>query len=262
MDKLSFRKGYKIKKISIVVPAKDEEENLGSVLDETKEALKNIDKDFEIIVIDDHSKDRTAQIALEKGVKVVANPGRPGKGNALRLGFKESAGDVIIMFDADCSHRPKDISLFLEGIERGAGLVIGSRIWGGSDEYTKVRATGNFFFTAIFGLIFDEYLSDVLNGYKAFRREIFDNYKYNSSDFEIEIELAVNTLRCGYKILEVPSHERMRVAGKMKSSVIRHGTKFLLKVLCEAFKFHILKDKGSFEKSRSQYPYADKTSGE
>lgn len=250
MDRLNFKERYKIKKVSIVIPAKDEEKSLGFVLDEFKEAFQKIDRAFELIVVDDHSKDQTAQIALEKGAKVIANNRWPGKGKALCVGFKESTGDVIVMLDADCSHRPKDISLFLEGIERGAGLVIGSRIWGGSDEYTKVRATGNFLLTAIFGLIFDEYLSDVLNGYKAFRREIFDNFTYNSSAFEIEIELAVNTLRCGYKILEVPSHERTRAGGKAKSSVIRHGTKFLLKILSEGFKFHVLKRRGHYGASR------------
>jgi len=251
LDRLKFKEKYEIRKVSVVIPAKDEEENIALVLDEFKEAVQKIDKAIEIIVVDDHSKDRTAQLASEKGARVIANNKRPGKGNALCLGFKESTGDVIVMFDADYSHRPKDLSLFLEGIERGAGLVIGSRIWGGSDEYTKTRATGNLLLTAIFGLIFDEYLSDVLNGYKAFRREIFENYSYNSSAFEIEIELAVNAIRSGYKILEVPSHERKRAGGKMKSNIIRHGTRFLLKILSEGFKFHILKCKGSSGKRHS-----------
>ena len=248
MDRLNFKERYKIEKVSVIIPAKDEEKTLDLVLKEFGEAVQKIEKDIEIIVVDDHSKDKTKEIALENGVKLISNNGQSGKGNALRLGFKESTGDVIVMLDADYSHRPKDLPLFLEGIEKGAGLVIGSRIWGGSDEYTRIRASGNFLLTAVFGLIFDEYLSDVLNGYKAFRREIFDDYTYKSSTFEIEIELAVNTLRSGYKILEVPSHERERAGGKMKSSVIRHGTKFLLKILEEGFKYHVLKHKGPSNK--------------
>ena len=229
---------YKIKKVSIVIPAQNEDKNLGLVLDELKTALSGIKIDFEIIVVNDHSRDRTEQIAKEKKVIVINNYGRPGKGNALRLGFKNSGGDVIVMMDADYSHRPEDLPLFLDGIEKGAGLVIGSRIWGGSEEYTRVRAFGNIFFTAIFGFIFHRYLSDLLNGYKAFRREIFDNYKYNSSTFEIEIELAVNTLRSGHTIMEVPSHERKRAGGEVKSNVAVHGTKFLLKMISEGFKFY------------------------
>lgn len=248
MDKVNFKKEYKIKKVSIVIPAKDEEANLGRVLDELKKAVSAINKEVEIIIIDDHSKDRTAQIALDSGAKVITNKRKNGKGNALISGFEASTGDVIVMMDADYSHRPKDIPLFLERIEKGAGLVVGSRVWGGSDEYTKIRASGNFILTAIFGLIFDEYLSDALNGYKAFHREIFDNHTYSSSTFEIEIELSVNTLREGYRIFEVPSHERKRAWGKMKSNAIKHGTKFLLKILTEGFKFHVLKQKGAYVK--------------
>jgi len=240
LDRLALGDRYDIKKLSVVIPAKDEEGNLGLVLDELKEASENIRMPFEVIVVDDNSQDSTEQIALEKGAVVVKNSGRPGKGNALRLGFSKSTGDVIVMLDADYSHRPKDIPLFIEAIEKGAGLVIGSRIWGGSDEYTKIRATGNFMLTAIFGLIFDEYLSDVLNGFKAFRRGIFDNFSYSASAFEIEIELVANTLRSGCKILEVPSHERSRKEGRMKSNAIIHGTRFLWKILTEGFKFHFL----------------------
>lgn len=229
---------YKIRKISVVIPANDEDKNLGLVLLDLQRTLRTMERDFEILVVDDHSQDHTAQIAIARGARLVSNTGRRGKGNALRLGFKESTGDIIVMMDADYSHIPQDLPLFLAAIEKGGGLVIGSRIWGGSDEYTRIRAMGNIILTAIFGFIFNKYLSDVLNGYKVFRREIFDNYSYSSSSFEIEIELAVNTLRCGYEIMEVPSHERARAGGNPKSRVVIHGTKFLLKMISEGIKFH------------------------
>lgn len=239
---MTEEKKYDIKKVSIVIPAKDEEANLGNVLEDLKRAIQGDNKrDFEIIVVNDGSKDCTKAIALEKGVKVINNKGRHGKGNALRLGFKESTGDILVMMDADYSHRPEDLPLFLDRIEQGVGLVIGSRIWGGSEEYTRTRALGNMMLTTVFGLIFHRYLSDLLNGYKVFRREIFDNFEYNSSTFEIEIELAVNTLRLGYSIMEVPSHERERAGGKAKSNVVIHGTKFLLKIISEGIKFYCSK---------------------
>ncbi|MBU1854041.1 MAG: glycosyltransferase family 2 protein [Candidatus Omnitrophica bacterium] len=238
---MAEEKKYNIGKVSIVIPAKDEEANLGKVLDNLNRTLLEDKRDCEIIVVNDNSKDRTKEIALGKDIRVIDNKGRSGKGNALRLGFKESTGDVLVMMDADYSHRPEDLPLFLDRIEQGVGLVIGSRIWGGSEEYTRVRALGNMVLTTIFGLVFHRYLSDVLNGYKVFRRDIFDNFKYSSSTFEIEIELAVNTIRCGYKIMEVPSHERERAGGKAKSRVVLHGTKFLLKIITEGIKFHCSK---------------------
>jgi len=234
-------KKYTIKKVSIVIPAKDEEGNLEMVLDELHSVSKDINKEIEVIVVDDHSKDSTEKIALDKGARVIKNSGRSGKGHALRVGFKESTGDVIVMMDADYSHRAADLPLFLDKIEEGVGLVIGSRMRGGSDDYTLIRAFGNLIFTALFVSIFHRYLSDLLNGYKGFRREIFDNFKYSSSTFEIEIELAVNALRLEYSIMEVPSHERERAKGKVKSSVIIHGTKFLFKMITEGFKFYLRK---------------------
>jgi hypothetical protein len=72
-----------------------------------------------------------------------------------------------------------------------------------------------------------------LNGYKAFRRDVFDDFNYTSSMFEIEIELIANTLRKGYRVVEVLSHERARAGGEAKSRVIRHGTRFFWRIFTE-----------------------------
>lgn len=224
----------KNKLISIVIPAMDEEKNIGYLLDDLSNVTKGMkDYEFEIIVVNDHSKDKTAAIALSKNVKVIDNLRKPGKGYALISGFEIAKGDYIVMMDADYSHRAEDIPVLLQPLENGAGLVIGSRIYGGSDEYTRVRAFGNIILTLAFGLLHKRYLSDVLNGYKAFRSEIFKNFKYTSRDFEIEIELSVNTLRAGMEIIEVPSHERRRRAGFTKSKIVKHGIKFLNRILKE-----------------------------
>jgi hypothetical protein len=124
----------------------------------------------------------------------------------------------------------------LEALTDGVGLVIGSRVVGGSEEYTHVRALGNVFLSATLGLCTRRYLSDALNGFKVFRRDVFTDFRYTSSAFEIEIEIIANTMRKGYRIAEVQSHERARAGGEMKSRVIRHGTRFLLRILWEGFK--------------------------
>jgi hypothetical protein len=115
----------------------------------------------------------------------------------------------------------------------GVGLVIGSRVVGGSEEYEHIRALGNVFLSTIVGLCTRRYLSDALNGYKVFRRNVFTDFTYTSKAFEIEIEIVANTLRKGYRIVEVSSHERARAGGKLKSSVVRHGTRFLLRGIYE-----------------------------
>lgn len=243
MDRGDYvKRNVDIKSISVVIPAKDEEATIGLVLDDLNKTIAKIkDYRFQVIVVADHCKDNTKEIAESKGATVIENKRPGGKGHALKTGFEQCKGDVIVMMDADYSHRPEDLPKFINAIEEGAGFVIGSRIYGGSDEYTRVRATGNFIFTALYGLIFNLYLSDAINGYKAFLREIIDKYDYKCSNFEIELELLTNAIRNKMKVVEVPSHERERQGGKAKSNTIIHGSKFLFQVLKEGFKFYILK---------------------
>jgi glycosyltransferase involved in cell wall biosynthesis len=155
---------------------------------------------------------------------------------ALRAGFEAAKGDIIVMLDADYSHRAEEMPRMLRAMTDGVGLVIGSRVFGGSEEYTHIRALGNVFLSATLGLCSKRYLSDALNGFKVFRRDVFTGFKYTSKAFEIEIEIIANALRKGYRVVEVSSHERARAGGVMKSSVVRHGTRFLLRILWEGLK--------------------------
>ena len=221
-------------KLSIVIPAKNEEMNLDRVLDDVNRTLAELpDYPTEVIVVDDKSNDRTGEVSSSHGARVIRNTGASGKGRALRLGFENSSGEIILMMDADYSHRAEDIPKFLEALKDDIGLVIGSRVYGGSDEYTPIRALGNVFLTYAVGLFLGRYLSDALNGFKAFRRDVFDDFHFTSNHFEIEIELLANTLRKGYRVVEISSHERARAGGEAKSRVIRHGTRFFWRVFTE-----------------------------
>ncbi len=227
-----------MKKISIVIPAMNEEDTIEQLLKDIIPVKKDLEKEYEVevIVVDDHSTDSTPDIAEKMGVKLIRNTGKSGKGCALRVGFKEAEGDYYIMLDADYSHRAEDIPLFVKELDNGAGLVIGSRILGGSDEYTRIRAFGNIFLTFSVGFFLKRYLSDALNGFKAFKKEVFDDFEYNAKDYEIEIEIIANTLRKGLPVKEVSSHERSRAGGEAKSKVIKHGTKFMLRIIREFLK--------------------------
>ncbi len=221
-------------KVSVVIPAKNEEMNIGLVLDDlNKVIIQTPGPEFEVIVVDDKSTDRTGEIARARGARVIRNEGPSGKGRALRLGFENSTGDIILMMDADYSHRAEDLPNLLSALNDGVGLAIGSRVYGGSDEYTPIRALGNVFLTYALGLFMGRYLSDALNGFKAFRRDIFGDFVYTSKQFEIEIELIANALRKGYQVVEISSHERARLGGEAKSRVIRHGTRFFWRIFTE-----------------------------
>lgn len=221
-------------RVSVVIPAKDEASSIGLVCADLFKVIPQLEEYIcEVICVDDDSTDQTAAIAASFGVRVVSNPGPSGKGQALRVGFAKASGDLLVMMDADYSHRAEDLPAMLAPLANGAGLVIGSRLMGGSDEFPPVRALGNLFLTAVFGLCHNRYLSDALNGYKAFRRDVFTDFRYTSTSFEIEIEILVNALRKGYRVLEVPSHERQRHGGEAKSRVVRHGSRFLWRILWE-----------------------------
>lgn len=232
---------FKMKKlVSVVIPAKDEEATIGKVLSDLNKVIKKTKKyRFEVIVVDDKSRDRTGIIARGYGAKVIRNHGGSGKGKALALGFKNTKGYYIVMLDADYSHKPEEMPEFLDELEKGYGLVVGSRHLGGSEEYTFVRLVGNVILTSAFRIFFGVALSDALNGYKAFKRSIIDKYSYKSKDFEIEIELIANAMRENEKVSEIISHERARAGGKMKSFAPVHGTKFLLKIISEGLKIRL-----------------------
>lgn len=224
-------------KLSIIVPAKNEGITLPMVLRDLNETIERLrGYEVDVIVVDDKSTDCTAAVALAEGARVVRNTGASGKGGALRAGFAAATGDIIAMMDADYSHRAEELPIFLEAMKPGVGLVIGSRVVGGSEEYHHVRALGNVFLSATLGLCTGRYLSDALNGYKVFRRDVFTEFIYTSKAFEIEIEIIANTLRSGYKVVEVSSHERARAGGEVKSRVVRHGTRFLFRILYEGVK--------------------------
>lgn len=221
----------------MIIPSRNEEATLGQVLAEVYSvvgALKGYET--EVICVDDHSTDRTAEIAQSFGARVVHNQGKSGKGMALRSGFQSASGDIFAMMDADYSHRAHDLPQLLAAMTDGVGLVIGSRVIGGSEEYTHIRALGNVFLSGVLGLCTGRYLSDALNGFKVFRKNVFTDFRYTSTSFEIEVEIVANALRKGYRVVEVSSHERARAGGEAKSMVVQHGTRFLLRILCEGLR--------------------------
>lgn len=213
--------------ISVVIPARNEEESIARVLDEVFAEIRNIrEYCFEVIVIDNNSTDRTNEKAVAKGARVLKE-NRPGKGMALARGFEAAKGEIIIMLDADYSHSAGEFRSFLQKIQEGYGFVIGSRQLGRSDEYTLTRRFGNLFLTKCFRILFGYYLSDALNGFKAFRKEVIKKNHCSSKDFEIEIELIYYALKEKMRVGEVESHERERFGGRMKSHALIHGPKFL-----------------------------------
>ncbi len=215
-------------KFSIVIPAHNEEENLPTLLSE----LKKLYKKCEIIVVDDGSTDKTSEIVRRFGVNLLKNKEKGGKGAALRKGFSNATNSIIVMMDADLSHRPEDIASLIKPLKNEkVGLVIGSRGLGGSEEYSFFKSIGNNVLTKICNFFLGTQLYDALNGYKVFRKILSGGLKCNG--FEIEIELIANCIKNKYKIVEVPSVERERTHGKSKLNSLIDGWKFFKQIIIE-----------------------------
>lgn len=217
-------------KVSIIIPAFNEEKNINRLLS----SLRSLPiKNCEVIVVDDGSTDGTLKEASRfRRVEILHSKANQGKGHAIRLGVARASGKTIVTMDADNSHNPDDIPRLVSALEkRELGLVIGSRYLGGSADHTPPRAALNNMISIFASIMFGHRMTDVLNGFKAFRKEISKNL--TSSGFEIEIELAARCLREGYEVGEIPAYENKRMHGQSKLSAIRDGQRILSRIIKE-----------------------------
>lgn len=201
--------------ITIILPTRNEEGGIREIV----ESLRFLN--YEILIVDGQSTDRTRDIAKELGLKVVLDGGR-GKGDGLRTGIRTARSDILVFMDADGSHEPKDIPPMIRPIlEDKADLVIGSRPAGGSDEFKMdlenlVRQVGSDIATTLINLRWKVDLTDTQNGFRAIRGNVAREIKLKANDFDIEEEMVMKALKKGYRVCQIPSHEYNRKWGQSK----------------------------------------------
>lgn len=221
--------------ISIIVPAKNEEKNLPFVFAKLQHVLKKLGRS-EVIVVDGHSTDRTRKIAREFGFQVVTDHSK-GKGDAIRVGAGHAHGDILVFIDADGSHDPNDIKKLLGPIlYQNMDHVSGSRMLGGSEELYKnvgqaIRLWGSTLITLLVNYHFKVRLTDCQNGFRAIKKDVF--YKLNSREniTTIEQEMVIKTLKKGFKLIEVPTHEYERKSGESHINILKVGPRYIYSCL-------------------------------
>jgi glycosyltransferase involved in cell wall biosynthesis len=220
----------KYPRISIVIPARNEEHNLPYVLPHIPSFVD------EVILVDGHSNDATVETArqLYPHIRILHQHGK-GKGDALRQGFAACTGDIIVMLDADGSTDPAEIPLFIEMLMQGYDFAKGSRFMkgGGSHDITWLRAIGNFGLSFIVNRLFNTHFSDLCYGYNAFKRHCLENITLDGEGFEIETQLHLRMHKAGLAIIEIPSVEYPRVYGKSSLHTFRDGWRVLQTILKE-----------------------------
>lgn len=199
------------------------------VLDGVERQLRG--QNYEIIVVDGGSRDRTVSIAKRHKARVFYDRG--GKGASLIKGLHAANGEILVSMDADLSHRPDEMKLLVDGIEIGYDLCMGSRFiaGGGTDDMPPIRIIGNKFFVWLVNSIFSSNYSDLCYGYRSFRREALHRLRLEERGFGIETEISIKAIKAGLKIMEVPSREKKRVAGEAKLKTFRDGYAILNTIL-------------------------------
>lgn len=227
---MRYQPGQRKATISLIIPAKNEAQNLTHVLPLIPEEVD------EVILVDGKSTDGTADVAraLRPDIRIIHQPGK-GKGDALRAGLAAARGDVVVMIDADGSTDPREIPMFVATLLVGADFVRGSRFMqgGGSADITLLRQAGNWGLTNLVRLLYGGSFTDLNYGYTAFWRRIGPALELDADGFEIETMMNVRALRAGLRIAEVPSFESKRVHGQSNLNTFRDGWRVLKTILKE-----------------------------
>jgi glycosyltransferase involved in cell wall biosynthesis len=191
--------------LSVVMPVYNERETVESMIARVL-AVPGIR--IELIVVDDGSKDGTTQIlqALQPkyGFKLLAKE-NGGKGSALRRGFKEINGDLVVIQDADTEYSPEEFPELIELICQGrADVVYGSRFLGRHRVFLFTHYLGNLFLTFLTNVLYNTMLTDMETCYKAMRVDVLRSFTLESNGFGIEPELTAKIFKRGYRVYEVP----------------------------------------------------------
>jgi glycosyltransferase involved in cell wall biosynthesis len=222
--------------ISVVIPARNEAQNLRHVLPRIPSMVS------EVILVDGCSTDDTIAVAQEllRSIRIVKQNGR-GKGDALRAGFAACTGDIIVMLDADGSADPREIPCFVEALLAGRDFAKGSRFirGGGSRDITILRYWGNFCLNMLVNVLFFARFSDLCYGYNAFWRHCLDYMKIDCDGFEVETMINLRIHKANLKIVEVASFEYSRIHGESNLRAFRDGWRVLKTILKEWFAIYI-----------------------
>lgn len=228
-----INKHGQLRNISVVIPTLNEESNIKEVFPYIPDFID------EIVVVDGNSADKTRDEILKfrKNAKIIVeNP--TGKGAAVRTGFKNATGDIVIMMDADGSHDPKEIPKLLEPVLDGYDVSKGSRMLsgGGSTDITPFRRFGNKLFVTMVNTLYGANYTDLCYGYRAFKKEALGKIYCRSKGFEIETEQSIRMKKAGLRVKEVSSFEARRKYGDSNLSSFKDGWKILKVILKEYFK--------------------------
>jgi glycosyltransferase involved in cell wall biosynthesis len=191
-------------KLSIIIPVYNEEKTILEII----RLVKAQAHEKEIIIVDDGSTDKTAELLQtqkDSNIKIISYMPNRGKGYAIRQALQKAAGDIVIIQDADLEYYPDEYGLLIEKIVQGkADAVYGTRFVGTHRVFYFYHFMGNFILNMIANVILNTTLSDLMTGAKAFRTPVIKSLKLCANRFGIEAEITAEIFRRKYRVYEVP----------------------------------------------------------
>ncbi|ERI52244.1 hypothetical protein N878_05330 [Pseudomonas sp. EGD-AK9] len=208
--------------VSVVIPAKNEEAGLARLLP----ALKTLYCGIEIIVVDDGSTDRTAEVVEQHGATCVRHPYSKGNGAAIKSGARAARGAILVFMDADGQHDPADIPALLARLEEGYDMVVGARQNG--SQASLGRGVANGFYNRLASYMTGHKVADLTSGFRAVRANKFREFLYLlPNGFSYPTTSTMAFFRAGYSVAYEPIHAARRI-GKSHIRLLRDGARFLL----------------------------------
>ncbi|MCW4047427.1 MAG: glycosyltransferase family 2 protein [Candidatus Bathyarchaeota archaeon] len=219
--------------LSVIIPMFNEEQTVGDVIQRIKAVMEKLGFRYEVIVVDDFSRDRSLEMAKRKGVKVYQLKKHMGKGYALRAGLAKATGEIIVTIDSDGSHRPEELPLLLAPVLRNqADLVIGSRYLNQNPATArKLNAFGVRLFNFLIRIFTKTAVSDSQSGYRVMKTEVLTRMRLKSGEYEIESEMLVKTAKQRFRVVEVPITFEQRTYGRSSVDPLVDGFKILLSIV-------------------------------
>ena len=212
-------------KIAIVIPAKNEADNLDKLLPE----LKKHYPDIQINIINDGSTDHTLQICDKHQVQVYSHPYSKGNGAAIKTGARSIKADILIFMDADGQHKPEDIKRLLEKYNEGYDMVIGARK--SVSQASLIRKIGNGIYNRLASIMTGYKIDDLTSGFRVVKREKFIKFLYLlPNGFSYPTTSTMAFFRSGFSVAYVPIHAAQR-QGKSHINLLKDGIKFFTIIL-------------------------------
>jgi dolichol-phosphate mannosyltransferase len=237
-------------KLSLVIPARNEEGNVGKTVVKLRDYLDNAGvRDHEIVVVDDGSTDRTSEVVQAESdadprIRVVRNNGRNGFGRAVAMGLNHFTGEAVIVCMADGSDSPDDVLKYYKILRDDADCAFGSRFIRGSKviDYPRFKLIINRIANLAIRLMFGMRFNDTTNAFKGYRAYVIEGCRpFVSPHFNLTIEIPLKAMVRGYSYKVVPISWRNREIGTSALRMREQGSRYLFTLLTVWFEYLLVR---------------------